>query len=470
MEILDFQPKSWVEPFRIKTIAPLRKISYEERLSALERASYNLFMLRSEDVFIDLLSDSGTSAMSENQWSAMMRGDESYAGSSSFYRFEKSVKDITRFMHIIPTHQGRSAEHILFSTICKPGDVIPNNFHFDTTQANVESSGGDPLNLAISEANYPHLEHPFKGNIDLERLQQTLEEVGTEQIPCVMLTVTNNAVGGQPVSMANIRAVSALCRSYGVPFFLDACRFAENAWFIKQREDGYADRTPLEIAQEMFQYADGCTMSAKKDGLTNIGGFLALNDTELAEKCKQKLILIEGFPTYGGLAGYDMEAIAVGLQEVLQEDYLRYRVESVATLGQKLLDADIPIVRPVGGHAIFVDASTMLPHIPQHQYPAQALGIALYLSAGIRTVELGSVAFARKDSEGREQAAPLELLRLALPRRVYTRSHLDYIADALIHLKHNAAHIQGVRITWEPEQLRHFTARYALCLPSNTEV
>jgi tryptophanase len=270
--------------------------------------------------------------------------------------------------------------------------------------------------------------------------------------------------------MANIRAVSALCRSYGVPFFLDACRFAENAWFIKQREEGYADRTPFEIAQEMFQYADGCTMSAKKDGLTNIGGFLALNNTELAEKCKQKLILIEGFPTYGGLAGYDMEAIAVGLQEVLQEDYLRYRIESVASLGQKLLDADIPIVRPVGGHAIFVDASAMLPHIPQNQYPAQALGIALYLAAGIRTVELGSVAFARKDSEGQEQAAPLELLRLALPRRVYTRSHLDYIADALIHLKQNAEHIQGVRITWQPEQLRHFTARYALCSLSEADV
>ncbi len=462
MNILSFQPHTVIEPFRVKTITPIQMTSPEQRTAALVAANYNLFRLRAEDVLIDLLTDSGTGAMSAAQWGGMMQGDESYAGSSSFYKFEQSVQEITGFKHVIPTHQGRAAEHILFSTVCRAGDVIPNNFHFDTTRANVEANGAEARNLVIAEANQPDFLHPFKGNMDLDLLQRTIAEVGAKRIPLVMLTVTNNGVGGQPVSLANIRAVSEVCHAHGIPLFLDACRFAENAWLIKQREPGYADHTPLKIAQEMFSYVDGCTMSAKKDGLANIGGFLALNNDDWTGRCKSRLILIEGFPTYGGLAGYDMEAIAIGLHEVLQEDYLRYRIQSIASLGDKLTQAGIPIVRPTGGHAIFIDAGAFLPHLPQIQYPAQALSVALYQVAGIRACELGSVAFGRRLADGREEPASLELVRLALPRRVYTQSHLDYLVEALTHLAHVSNQIRGIRITWQAPQLRHFTARFTL--------
>jgi tryptophanase len=467
MNILSFQPHTIIEPFRVKTVTPIQMTSQEHRTAALAAANYNLFLLRAEDVLIDLLTDSGTGAMSAAQWGGMMQGDESYAGSSSFYKFEQSVQEITGLKHVIPTHQGRAAEHILFSTVCHPGDVIPNNFHFDTTRANVEANRAEARNLAIAEAHQPDLLHPFKGNMDLDRLRKTIADVGAEHIPLVMLTITNNGVGGQPVSLANIRAASEICHAHGIPLFFDACRFAENAWLIKQREPGYADHTPLKIAQEMFSYIDGCTMSAKKDGLANIGGFLALNNDDWAERCKLRLILIEGFPTYGGLAGYDMEAIAIGLHEVLQEDYLHYRIQSIASLGDKLIQAGIPIVRPTGGHAIFIDAGAFLPHLPQTQYPAQALSIALYQAAGIRACELGSVAFGRRLADGSEEPASLELVRLALPRRVYTQSHLDYLVEALIHLARFADQIRGVRITWQAPQLRHFTARFALGTSEN---
>ena len=462
MDILGFQPHTLIEPFRVKTVTPIQMTTQEQRIAALAAAHYNLFMLRAEDVLIDLLTDSGTGAMSAAQWGGMMQGDESYAGSSSFYKFEQSVQEITGFKHIIPTHQGRAAEHILFSTMCKSGDVIPNNFHFDTTRANIEANGAEARNLVIAEAYQPDFLHPFKGNMDVDRLQRTISDIGPERIPLVMLTVTNNGVGGQPVSLANIRAVSEICHAHGIPLFLDACRFAENAWLIKQRESGYADHTPLKIAREMFRYVDGCTMSAKKDGLANIGGFLALNNDEWAERCRLRLILIEGFPTYGGLAGYDMEAIAIGLQEVLQEDYLRYRIQSTAYLGEKLMQAGIPIVMPTGGHAIFIDAGAFLPHLPQNQFPAQALSIALYQAAGIRGCELGSIAFGGRLADGTEEPADLELVRLALPRRVYTQSHLDYLVDALTYLAQFANQIRGGQITWQAPQLRHFTARFAL--------
>ncbi len=462
MDSLSFQPHTIIEPFRVKTVTPIHMTSQEQRTAALAAANYNLFLLRAEDVLIDLLTDSGTGAMSAAQWGGMMQSDESYAGSNSFYKFEQSVQEITGFKHVIPTHQGRAAEHILFSTVCRPGDVIPNNFHFDTTRANVEANGAEARNLVIAEAHQPDLLHPFKGNMDVDRLQRTIADVGVEHIPLVMLTVTNNGVGGQPVSLANIRAVSEICHAHGIPLFLDACRFAENAWFIKQREPGYADHSPLKIAQEMFRYVDGCTMSAKKDGLANIGGFLALNNDEWTEHCKLRLILVEGFPSYGGLAGYDMEAIAIGLQEVLQEDYLCYRIQSIALLGDQLMQAGIPIVRPTGGHAIFIDAGAFLPHLPQNQYPAQALSIALYQAAGIRACELGSVVFGRRRADGSEEPAPLELMRLALPRRVYTQSHLDYLVEGLRHLACIAHQIRGVQITWQAPQLRHFTARFAL--------
>ncbi len=462
MDILSFQPNTLIEPFRVKTVTPIHMTSHEQRVAALAAAHYNLFLLRAEDVLIDLLTDSGTGAMSAAQWGGMLQGDESYAGSSSFYKFEQTVQEITGFKHVIPTHQGRAAEHILFSTMCKPGDVIPNNFHFDTTRANIEASGAEARNLVIAEAYQPNFLHPFKGNMDVDRLQRTIANVGPEHIPLVMLTITNNGVGGQPVSLTNIRAVSEICHAHGIPLFLDACRFAENAWLIKQREPSYTDHSPIKIAREMFSYADGCTMSAKKDGLANIGGFLAFNNDEWAERCKLKLILIEGFPTYGGLAGYDMEAIAIGLHEVLQEDYLRYRIQSTAYLGDKLIQAGIPIVLPSGGHAIFIDAGAFLPQLPQNQFPAQALSIALYQAAGIRACELGSVAFGRHLADGTEEPASLELVRLALPRRVYTQSHLDYTVEALAYLAHVKDKIRGVQITWQAPQLRHFTARFAL--------
>lgn len=462
MDSLGFQPRTLIEPFRIKTVTPIHRSSPEQRRAALAAVHYNLFLLRAEEVLIDLLTDSGTGALSAAQWAAMMQGDESYAGSSSFYRFEQRVQELTGFKHVLPTHQGRAAEHILFSSVWRPGVIIPNNFHFDTTRAHVEANGAEAVDLVIAEAHQPDLLHPFKGNMDVDRLQRTIADVGAERIPLVMLTVTNNGVGGQPVSLANIRAVSQVCRRHGIPLFLDACRFAENAWLIKQREAGYANHTPFQIAQEMFSYVDGCTMSAKKDGLANIGGFLALNNDEWTERCRLRLILMEGFPTYGGLAGYDMEAIAIGLQEVLQEDYLSHRIDSIAALGDQLLQAGVPIVRPTGGHAIFIDALAFLPHLSQQQYPAQALSIALYQAAGIRGCELGSVAFGRRHADGSEEPAALELLRLAFPRRVYTQSHLDYLLEALTHLVRVAHQIPGVRIIRQAPQLRHFSARFAL--------
>jgi tryptophanase len=446
-----------IEPFRIKTVEPIRMTTRDQRQEALENAGYNLFLLPAEDVLIDLLTDSGTGAMSSAQWAGMMRGDESYAGARSFYEFKKAVQLITGLEQVIPTHQGRAAERILFGSLLSQGDWVPNNTHFDTTRANIEYRGAAALDIPIAEGRKPALIHPFKGNIDLDELEKLLDEAG-DRIPLVMITVTNNSGGGQPVSMANIRAASALCHRFDVPLFLDACRFAENAWFIKLREEGYEEKTPLEIAQEMFSYVDGCTMSAKKDGLANIGGFLALNDEKLAQKCKTNLILTEGFPTYGGLAGYDLEAIAVGLMEVVEEDYLRYRIRSVAYLGEKLTQAGIPIVQPPGGHAIYIDALTMLPHIPQNLYPAWALSLVLYLEGGIRSVEIGSVMFGLQP-DGSEKPAAMELVRLAFPRRVYTQSHVDYLAEVLLHVNQIKDRIRGVRIVDALPVLRHFSAR-----------
>jgi tryptophanase len=451
--------KTIIEPFRIKTVEPIRRTTRAEREAALKEAGYNLFLLKAEDVLIDLLTDSGTGAMSSAQWGGMMQGDESYAGARSFFRFEAAVREITNMKHVIPTHQGRAAERILFGSLLKPGDIVPNNTHFDTTRANVEYRQATALDIPIAEGHQPQTYHPFKGNIDLETLEKLLTE-NPGQAPLVLITVTNNSGGGQPVSMANLRAASELCHRYNVPLFLDACRFAENAWFIKTREEGYADKTPLEIAQEMFSYVDGCTMSAKKDGLANIGGFLAMNDDDLAQRCKNMLILTEGFPTYGGLAGYDLEAIAVGLREVLREDYLRYRIRSVAYLGDILTDAGVPIVQPPGGHAIYIDAKTMLSHIPQHEYPAWALSLVLYLEGGIRSVEIGSVMFGQQP-DGNEKPAAMELVRLAFPRRVYTQSHVDYLAEVLLHVNKLRQRIRGVRLVESPPALRHFTARLA---------
>ncbi|HUS93664.1 MAG TPA: tryptophanase [Patescibacteria group bacterium] len=450
--------KTIIEPFRIKAVEPIRHTTMTERKKALEIAGNNLFLLRAEDVLIDLLTDSGTGAMSSQQWSGMMKGDESYAGGRSYYKFEAAVHDITRLKNVIPTHQGRAAERILFGSLLKPGDIVPNNTHFDTTRANVEYRGATALDIPIPEGRQPELYHEFKGNIDLNALSVILEE-NPAKVPLVMITVTNNSGGGQPVSMANIRSASELCHNHGVPLFLDACRYAENSWFIKIREEGYEDATPLEIAQEMFSYADGCTMSAKKDGMANIGGFLALNDDSLAQECRNMLILTEGFPTYGGLAGYDLEAIAVGLHEALEEDYLRYRIRSVEYLGRLLTHDGVPIIRPTGGHAIYIDAKTMLPHLKQSEYPAWALSLALYLVGGIRSVEIGSVMFGRQP-DGSEKPAAMELVRLAFPRRVYTQSHVDYLAEVICYVNRIKNDIRGVEMVESPAVLRHFSARF----------
>jgi len=453
--------KTIIEPFRIKVVEPIRMTTPQERERYLREAGYNLFLIKSEHVIIDLLTDSGTAAMSSEQWAAMMRGDESYAGSSSFYRFEAVVRDIFGFTHVIPTHQGRAAERILFSLLCRPGHIVPSNTHFDTTRANIEYVGAQAVDLPIPEFYKPSVYHPFKGNMDTEALRALIRRVGPERIPLVMLTVTNNSGGGQPVSMANIREVKAICAEYGIPLYLDACRFAENAYFIKLREEGYAEKSVREIAREMFSYADGCTMSAKKDGLANIGGFLCTNDDRLAQQEKDLLILTEGFPTYGGLAGRDLEAIAVGLQEVLDEDYLQYRFASIRYLGQHIAEAGVPIVQPPGGHAIYIDAGAMLPHIPPRQYPAQALAVELYREAGIRSVEIGSVMFGRRDPQtGEEIPAPMELVRLAIPRRVYTQSHIDYVIEAILQVHKRRETLRGYRIVWQAPFLRHFTARF----------
>ncbi|MCH7574784.1 MAG: tryptophanase [Candidatus Marinimicrobia bacterium] len=451
-----------IEPFRIKTVEPIRMTGREERRAILARADYNLFALQSDDVLIDLLTDSGTGAMSSNQWSGIMRGDESYAGSPSFARFETAVKGITGFEYVIPTHQGRAAERILFATLCKSGDTVPNNTHFDTTRANVEFTGARALDLVIPEGRQPQTQHPFKGNMDIGALEALIDQQGREKIPLIMLTVTNNSGGGQPVSMENIRAVSQLARSRDIPFYLDACRFAENAYFIKLREDGYGHKSAREIAQEMFSYADGCTMSAKKDGLANIGGFLCANDPALVQQQKELLILTEGFTTYGGLAGRDLEAIAVGLDEVLHEDYLNYRLASTRYLGEHIASAGVPIVQPPGGHAIYIDAQAMLPHIPPAQFPGQALVCELYLAGGIRSVEIGSVMFGRRDPDtGEETPADMELVRLALPRRVYTQSHIDYVVEVIQDVQQHKDDLQGLAITYQTPYLRHFTAKFA---------
>jgi tryptophanase len=448
-----------IEPFRIKTVEALRFTTRAERAAALEKAEFNVFKLAAEDVLIDLLTDSGTGAMSAAQWGALMQGDESYAGSRSFYRFETVVRELTGFKHIIPTHQGRAAERILFHTILNPGQIVPNNSHFDTTRANIEVEDAEARDLVIAEGRQPSVLHPFKGNIDLEALAATLEADG-DRVPLVMVTVTNNSVGGQPVSMANLQGVRALCDRYDKPFFLDACRFAENAWFVRQREEEYADRTPRDIAHEMFALADGCTMSAKKDGLANIGGFLAMNDDIWAERCRNLLILTEGFPTYGGLAGYDLEAVARGLEEVVEEPYLRYRIRSIEYLADKVLAAGVPIIQPAGGHAVYLDARAMLGHIPPLQYPGIALLNALYLEAGLRAAEIGTVMFGLQ-ADGSEVPARMDLVRLAIPRRVYTQSHIDYVAEAVIHVSKQRDKLRGYRITSSSKVLRHFTAAFA---------
>jgi tryptophanase len=440
-----------IEPFRIKSVEPIRWTQRAQRDAFLKAAHYNLFLLSADDVLIDLLTDSGTGAMSIYQWGAIQEGDESYAGSRSYVRFRDSVQSIFGYKHVIPTHQGRAAERILFSTMLKKGDVVPNNTHFDTTRANVEATGAEALDLVIAEGKQPGLIHPFKGNMDVEALAETIARVGRERIPLVMLTITNNSGGGQPVSLANARAVSELCHKHDIPLYFDACRFAENSYFIKLREAGYEDKTPKQIAQEMFALGDGCTMSAKKDGMANIGGFLCTNNDLLAQQEKNLLILTEGYPTYGGLAGRDLEAIAVGLQEACDEDYLRYRIASTAYLGNHLSEQGIPIVMPPGGHAVYLDARGFVPHIPLEQFPGVALAAELYLEGGIRSVEIGSLMFGK--------AAKMDLVRLAIPRRTYTQSHIDYVIEVITEVWKNRDHIRGLKLSYEPPFLRHFTAK-----------
>jgi tryptophanase len=445
-----------IEPFRIKAVEPIRFTSRKEREEVLKAAHFNPFLIDGDDVLIDLLTDSGTSAMSAAQWGAIMVGDESYAGSRSFRRFEAKVREIFGFKHVIPTHQGRAAEKILMAIAGGAGKTIPNNNHFDTTRANVEFTGATALDIVIAEGRDPDSEHPFKGNIDLDKLREVLE---AGQVPLGMITVTNNTGGGQPVSMANIRAVSELLRSYGVPFLIDACRFAENAWFIKQREEGYADKSPKEIAQEMFSYADGATMSLKKDGFGNIGGFLALNDDRWAEEARNLLILTEGFPTYGGLAGRDLEALAIGLEEVLDVNYLEYRAATIRYLFDKLTATGVYCVRPPGGHAVYIDARRFYDHLPASAFPAQVFVNELYLEGGVRGVEIGSAMFGRH-VDGEEIPADRELVRLAMPRRVYTQAHVNYVADVIAEMYARRHETLGLRITYQAPFLRHFTARF----------
>jgi tyrosine phenol-lyase len=440
-----------IEPFRIKSVEPIRWTTRSQRENLLRAAHYNLFLLNADDVLIDLLTDSGTGAMSTHQWAAIMEGDESYAGSKSFERFRASVQDIFGFHHVIPTHQGRAAERILFGVTCKKGDVVPNNTHFDTTRANVEFVGAEAVDLVVAEGREPQTKYPFKGNMDVEALEALINRVGREHVPLVMLTVTNNSGGGQPVSMENIRQVSAVCRRHTIPLYFDACRFAENSYFIKLREQGYESKTPKQIAQEMFSYGDGCTMSAKKDGMANIGGFLCTNDDLLAQQEKDLLILTEGYPTYGGLAGRDLEAIAVGLQEALEEDYLQYRITSTAYLGNHVAEHGVPIVQPPGGHAIYLDARAFLPDIPAEHFPAVALATELYLEGGIRSVEIGRLMFGA--------AAKMDLVRLAIPRRVYTQSHIDYVVEIILEVWKKRESIRGLKLTYEAPFLRHFTAK-----------
>ena len=454
------KPKTIIEPFKIKSVEPIRFTTREEREVLLKEAGYNPFMLPADDVLIDLLTDSGTSAMSAKQWAGIMEGDESYAGSKSFYRFEAVIKSITNLKYIIPTHQGRAAEKILFTIVGGAGKFIPNNTHFDTTRANVEFSGAEAVDLLNEVGKHPEIRADFKGNMDVEKLEAFIKEKGFENIPLCMLTVTNNSGGGQPVSMQNIKETKAVCKKYGIPLFLDACRFAENAYFIKLREKGYENKTPLEIAQEMFSYADGVTMSAKKDALVNIGGFLAMNDEDLAMKCRNLLIVTEGFPTYGGLAGRDLEAVAQGLLEIVDEHYLQYRIRSVEYLGERLVAAGVPIIEPPGGHAIYIDAKRFLPDIPADQYPGQSIVCELYLEGGVRAVEIGSLMFGKYDKDGKLIPAMMELVRLAIPRRVYTQSHIDYLIEVILEVYKNRDKLKGYKITYEAPMLRHFTAQF----------
>ena len=448
-----------IEPFRIHSVEPLRLTTEDERRTAIREVGYNLFALHAADVLIDFLTDSGTGAMSRDQWAAIQHGDESYAGSPSWFIFLESVQALFPFKHVIPTHQGRAAEKILFTAIGGPGKVVPNNTHFDTTRANVEFTGAEAVDLPISEALEPSLVHPFKGNMDVAALERLLAERGRDAVPAVMVTITNNSGGGQPVSLENLRAVRAVCDAHGVPLFLDACRFAENAWFIREREPGQAERPVVEIVREMASLADGMTMSAKKDPLANIGGWLAVNDDALAEQCRTLLVLTEGFPTYGGLAGRDLEAIAQGLREAVDHEYLRYRVRSTAYLGDALSAAGIPIVQPPGGSAVYLDARALLPHIPPLQYPGQALAVALYELGGVRGCEIGTVMFGRHP-DGSEQPAAMDLVRLAIPRRTYTQSHVDYVIEVCAAVAAGRAELRGLRMTFEPKALRHFTARF----------
>jgi len=453
-------PKTMIEPFRIKSVEPIRMTTRAERERLLQAARLNVFQLRAEDVLIDWLTDSGTGAMSARQWGAIMEGDESYAGARSFFRLEKVVQDITGMQHFVPTHQGRAAEKVLFTAVCKKGDLVPSNCHFDTTRANLEYVGVEALDCVISEGLEPATIHPFKGNIDLERVEALLRKEGA-RIPFGMITVTNNTGGGQPVAMANIRAYAALLQKYGKPLVMDVCRFAENAMFIKMREGGYENTSVRAIAQEMFSYADGATMSAKKDGMVNIGGFIVLRSDEWLDEVRNDLIMMEGFPTYGGMAGRDLEALAVGLEEGLDEDYLRYRLRTAEYLGEKLDAAGVGFVKPTGGHAVYIDAKTVLPDMPGAHYPARALCNALYLEGGIRGVEVGSMMFGRHLEDGTETFHSMELVRLAFPRRMYTQSHFDYAAEVIADVKQKAASIRGVKITKQPKFLRHFTVQCA---------
>jgi len=447
-----------IEPFRIHSVEPLRMTDQAYRAAAVARAGYNLFQVDAKDVLIDLLTDSGTGAMSRDQWAAIQHGDESYAGSPSFYLFCDAVRELFPFAHVIPTHQGRAAERILFSILGGPGKVVPNNTHFDTTRANVESSGAEAVDLVIAEGRDPQAQHPFKGNMDVEALDALLRARG-EDVPVVFMTITNNSGGGQPVSLANLRAVREVCDAYGKLLFLDACRFAENAWFIHERESGQSGRDVADIVREMASLADGMTMSAKKDPMGNIGGWLAMDDDELAAKCRSLLILTEGFPTYGGLAGRDLEALAQGLREAVDHDYLRYRIRSTGYLGEALQRAGVPVLTPIGGHAVYLDARALLAHIPPLQYPGQAVAVALYLAGGVRSCEIGTVMFGRQP-DGTEIPAPLDLVRLAIPRRTYTQSHIDYVIEVCEHVARHAGELTGYRIVDEPAALRHFTATF----------
>ncbi|MCA9548493.1 MAG: tryptophanase [Myxococcales bacterium] len=449
-----------IEPFRIKSVEPIRQTTPEERAKLVAEAGYNLFQLHADDVMIDLLTDSGTGAMSAEQWAGVQRGNEAYAGSPSWFRFEGAVKALFPYKHVIPTHQGRAAEKILFTVLGGPDKIVPNNTHFDTTRANVEFTGAQAVDLLLPEGKDPALVAPFKGDMDVAALDRLLTEHGKAKVPVVFITVTNNSGGGQPVSLQNMRAVREVCTKHGVPLFFDACRFAENAWFIREREPGYADKDVKDIVREMAALADGMTMSAKKDGLANMGGWLALNDDDLALQCRNLLILTEGFPTYGGLSGRDLEAIAQGLEEVVHHDYLQYRIRSTGYLGDKLVASGVPIMRPVGGHAVYIDAKALLPHIPALEYPGQALAVALYVEGGIRSCEIGTVMFGQHP-DGTETPAAMELVRLAIPRRVYTQSHVDYVVEVVQDVAARAKDLRGYRIAEAPPALRHFTARFA---------